>query len=153
MRRIALGTMLASAFLLAACGKAPPPPPPPPEAIQLEGIDYLVIKDNKLYGASCNFVAEGGGMSALVLAQELEAIIKLKGKIVRIPADKASRQLPEGARTRYVDSEHILILAPLPGGEATENGVVQSLPTSLAITDGLGRPQFSAKGQVQCKPM
>lgn len=149
MRAMALGLI----FLIAACSAAPPPPPPPGKAIQLEEIDYLAIKANKLYGAGCNFVADGGGLAALVLAQEKEAIIKLDGKIVRIPADKASQILPETARTRYLDAERILILAPIPNTVPTENGVVQSLPVSLAIIDPRGNPLFSAKGQVQCKPM
>ena len=149
MRAIALGLVVG----LAACSAPPPPPPPPGEAIKLEEIDYLAIKANKLYGAGCNFVADGGGLAALVLAQEKEAIIKVGGKIVRIPADTASQILPETARTRYLDAERILILAPIPNTVPTENGVVQSLPVSLAIIDPRGNPLFSAKGQVQCKPM
>lgn len=148
MRRSVLGVVL----LLAACGKNEPPPPPL-SAVQPEEIDYLVIKTEKLYGAGCNFVADGGGIAALAMAQEKEAIIKLKGKIVRIPADKNSQILPETARTRYVGPENILILAPLPDAKPIENGVVQTLATSLTITDPIGRIQFFAKGQVQCKPM
>jgi hypothetical protein len=153
MRRLALGGVLALTLLLSACGKAAPPPPPAPSSIQLEGIDYPAIKAGKLYGGGCNFVADGGGMSALVLAQETEAIIKLKGEIVRIPADTTSRLLPESARTRYANAKQTLILAPLPGAVPTENGVVQSLPVRLAIVDSAGQPQFNAKGLVQCKPM
>lgn len=148
MRGIALGLVL----LLAACGSAPPPPPPA-STIQPEPITYPDIKDNELYGAGCNFTPEGGGMSALVLAQEKEAILKLGGKIVRIPADKTSQILPETARTRYVGTNSILILAPLPDAKPVENGVVQSLATSLTIMDLQGRIQFFAKGQAQCKPM
>lgn len=149
MRRTVPGLML----LLAACGKAPPPPPPPLATIQPEPIGYFDIKNNELYGAGCNFAAEGGGMSALVLAQEKEAILKLKGQIVRIPADKKSQILPETARTRYLGPDRILILAPLPGAKPIENGVIQSLATSLTILDPQGRIQFFAKGVVQCKPM
>lgn len=149
MRKLVPGLVL----LLAACSAPPPPPPPPASVVQPEEIDYLAIKTNKLYGGGCNFVAEGGGISALVLAQEKEAIIKLKGQIVRIPADTGSQILPETARTRYAGAEHILILAPIPGTPPTENGVIQSLATSLTILDPQGRIQFFAKGQVQCKPM
>ena len=149
MRRGVLGLV----FLLAACGGSAPPPPPPASTVQPEPINYPVIKANDLYGAGCNFVAEGGGLSALVLAQEKEAIIKLKGKIVRIPADKKSQILPETARTRYIGPDNILILAPLPGAQPIEAGMVQSLGTSLTIMDLQGRIQFFTKGQVQCKPM
>ena len=51
-------------------------------------------------------------MAAIVLAQEKEAIIKLDGKLVRIPTDTGSQILPETARTRYSGPDHILILAP-----------------------------------------
>ena len=148
MRRIALGLV----FLLVAC-KAAPPPAPAPQAIQPEGIDYPAIKAHKLYGNGCNFVAEGGGLAALVLAQEKEAILKLAGKIVRIPADTSSQLLSDFARTRYADASHILILAPIPGGTAVVNGQVQNVPVRLAIVDAAGRPEFTAKGLVQCKSM
>ncbi|MEI6642024.1 MAG: hypothetical protein WCL10_08295 [Novosphingobium sp.] len=121
--------------------------------IQPEPIDYFAIKENELYGAGCNFVAVDGGMSAIALAQEKEAIIKLKGKIVRIPADKKSQILPETARTRYLGPDHILIIAPLPGAKPIESGVIQTMGTSLTILDPQGRIQFFAKGQVQCKPL
>lgn len=149
MRGIALGLVL----LLAACGSSGPPPPPPTSAVQPEPIDYFVITKNKLYGSGCNFVADNGGMTALVLAQEKEAIFKLKGQIVRVAADKTSQILPESAHSRYSDDKYTVLLAPIPGTEPKENGVIQSLPTSLAIMDPKGRVQFAAKGTVQCKPM
>lgn len=149
MRGIALGL----ALLLAACGPGAPPPPPPATTIQPEPITYPDIKDNKLYGGGCNFTPEGGGMSALALAQEGEAIIKVKGKIEHIPADKKSQILPETARTRYLGPERILLIAPLPDAKPIENGVVKTLATSLTIMDTRGRIQFFAKGVVQCKPM
>jgi len=147
------GIALVPVLLLAACGSGGPPPPPPASTIQLEPIDYFVITNNKLYGAGCNFVAENGGMSALVLAQEKEAIFKLKGEIVRVAADKKSQNFPESAHSRYSDAKYTVLLAPLPGTDPVENGVVQTLATSLAIMDPQGRVQFSAKGTVQCKPM
>jgi hypothetical protein len=152
MRKTAGIALFVLPFVLASCGRGAPPLPPL-NAIQPEGIDYFVIKSNKLYGGGCNFVADGGGMNAIVLAQEKEAIVKLDGKIVRIPADTGSQLLPETSRTRYADAAHILILAPVPGGRSLVNGVVQSLDTRLMITDAHGRTQFAAKGQVQCKPM
>lgn len=149
MRGIALGLVL----LLAACGGSGPPPPPPATTVQPEPITYPDIKDNELYGGGCNFTPEGGGMSALALAQEGEAIIKVKGKIERIPADKKSQILPETARTRYLGTDRILLIAPLPDAKPIENGVVKTLATSLTIMDPQGRIQFFAKGVVQCKPM
>lgn len=138
MHRGALAFALGSVFLLAACSKAAPPLPPL-NVIKPEEIDYPTIKANNLFGSGCNFVADGGGLAALVLAQEKEAIIKLDGKIVRIPADTGSQILPATARTRYVNADHILILAPIPGGPPAEIGQIQSLPIRLAIVDKAGR--------------
>lgn len=149
MRGIALGLVL----LLAACGKSGPPPPPPLSTIQPEPIDYFVITNNKLYGSGCNFVPENGGMAALLLAQEKEAIFKIKDTVVRVAADKKSQNFPEGAHSRYSDGKYTVLLAPLPGAEPIENGLVQMLGTSLTIMDPQGRIQFFAKGSVQCKPM
>ena len=67
--------VLVPVLLLAAYGEPAPPPPPPASKVQPEPITYPDIKDNKLYGADCNFTPEGGGMSALALEQEGEAII------------------------------------------------------------------------------
>lgn len=149
MRGIALGMVL----LLAACGPGAPPPPPPASTIQPEPIDYLVITNNKLYGGGCNFVAENGGLSALVLAQEKEAVFKLKDQIVRVAADKKSQNFPASAHSRYSDSKYTVLLAPLPGAEPVESGEVQTLGTSVTIMDPQGRIQFFAKGSVQCRPM
>ncbi len=147
MRRLILGIPL----LLAACNAAPPSPPA--NAVEPGRIDYFDITQNKLYGSGCNFVGEGGGMGAILLAQAKQAVLKLNKKIVQIAADKTSRPLKQGSWTRYTDPAYTLTLTPIEDGKGVVNGVVEMLSAQMTLTDAAGKVLFSAKGQAQCKPM
>lgn len=135
--------------LLTACNS----PAPPANTVTLGTIDYFDITKNKLYGGGCNFVGEGGGMGAILLAQAEQAVIKLDEKIVLIPADTTSTPLKQGSWTRYHDAAHTLELKPVAEGKSTVNGVVETLPARMTLADGQGAMQFAAIGQAQCKPM
>jgi hypothetical protein len=148
MRNLAFGLLV----LLAACSE-PAPPPPPANAIEPGTIDYFDITKNKLYGSGCNFVADGGGMGAILLAQGAQAVLKLDRKLVKIAADKASKPLKQGSWTRYSDPAYTLTLNPVEDGKGKVNGVVEMLTAQMTLSDGAGKVLFTAKGQAQCKPM
>ncbi len=148
MRKLAMGFL----FLLAACSD-PAPPPPPANALEPGTIDYFDITKNKLYGSGCNFVADGGGMGAILLAQEAQAVLKLDRKLVKIAADKASKPLKQGSWTRYKDPTYTLTLTPVEDGKGKVNGVVEMLTAQMTLTGAAGKVLFTAKGQAQCKPM
>ncbi len=148
MRKLAMGFLL----VLASCSE-PAPPPPPANAIEPGTIDYFDITQNKLFGSGCNFVADGGGMGAILMALEAEAVLKLNGKLVKIAADKASKPLKQGSWTRYADPAYILALTSVDDGKGKVNGVVEMLTAQMTLSDGAGKALFTAKGQAQCKPM
>ena len=148
MRALILGFPL----LLAACTPAAPPPPPG-NAIELGIIDYFDITQNKLYGSGCNFVGEGGGMGAILLAQGKQAVLKLGNKIVQIPADKTSKPLKQGSWTRYTGPAYTLTLSPIKDGKGVVNGVVEMLSAQMTLSDPGGKVLFTTTGQAQCKPM
>lgn len=148
MRKLAMGFVL----MLTACSD-PAPPLPPTNAIEPGTIDYFDITKNKLYGSGCNFVADGGGMGAILMALEADAVLKLNGKLIKIAADKASKPLKQGSWTRYKDPAYTLTLAPVDDGKGKVNGVVEILTAQMTLSDGAGKVLFTAKGQAQCKPM
>ena len=147
MRALFLGFPL----LLAAC--SPAPPPPPTNAVEPGRIDYFDITNNKLYGSGCNFVGEGGGMGAILLAQAKQAVLKLDNKIVQIPADKASKPLKQGSWTRYTGPAYTLTLSPIEDAKGSVNGVVEMISAQMTLTDPKGKVLFTTKGKAQCKPM
>ena len=147
MRALILGFPL----FLAAC--SPAPPQPPANALEPGRIDYFDITNNKLYGSGCNFVGDGGGMGAILLAQAKQAVLKLDNKIVQIPADKASKPLKQGSWTRYTGLAYTLTLFPIEDAKGSVNGVVEMISAQMTLTDPKGKVLFTTKGQAQCKPM
>jgi hypothetical protein len=148
MRKLAMGFLL----MLAACSE-PAPPAPPANAIEPGTIDYFDITKNKLFGSGCNFVADGGGMGAILMALEADAVLKLDGKLVKIAADKTSKPLKQGSWTHYKDPAYTLTLTPVEDGKGKVNGVVEMLTAQMTLSDAAGKVLFTAKGQAQCKPM
>ncbi len=148
MRHLAFGLVV----ILAACSD-PAPPPPPANAVEPGRIDYFDITQNKLYGSGCNFVAEGGGIGAILMALEADAILKIGGKLVKIPADKTSKPLKQGSWTRYAGPAYTLTLAPVADGKGKVVGVVETLAAQITLRDPSGKTLFAAKGEAQCKPM
>lgn len=126
---------------------------PPAKAIAPQAIDYFDIKDNKLVASGCNFVADGGGMGAIAMAQADRAVIKLDGKIVALAADKGSTRLPQEAWSHYSGKEYALTLTLVQGGKRVMNGVIEMIDAHLVVTDPHDQVVYDSKGSVQCKPM
>lgn len=165
MRRLSVLLPLAA---LAACGpqaprqsdaeaiaqvKAAQAAKPPARPIAPQPILYFDVTQHKLYGSGCNFVPDGGGMGALVLAQPERAVLKLEDAIVTLAADKGGARLPQGAWTHYSGKAHTLSLTRLGDRPDAQNGVVTLLRAQVTITDPHDRVVYAAKGDLQCKPM
>ncbi|HQS95034.1 MAG: hypothetical protein B7Y31_05385 [Novosphingobium sp. 16-62-11] len=121
----------------------------PVEPISPQAILYPDISKHKLHGTGCAFVAEGGGIGAVLLAQDERGVLKLNGEIQILAPDTGSAKLPKGSWSRYSGKEYALTL--------TASGPVEAVGTSehfdgkLVITDEFERPVYSAIGNVQCK--
>ncbi len=153
--------------LLAACHKAPQQSDDaaiaqveaaqkeraPAREISPQVIDFFDISKGKLTGSGCNFVPDNGGMGAVLLAQEDRGIIKLDGQIVVLAADKGSAKLPQHGWSHYTGREWALTLTRIDDGKAKAMGVIDSFDGQLVISDADSRPVYTAKGNVQCKPM
>ncbi|MCW1986177.1 UNVERIFIED_ORG: hypothetical protein M2348_001927 [Sphingomonas sp. R1F5B] len=164
MRSIVLALPL---VLLAACHKAPQQSDDaaiaqveaaqkeraPAQEISPQVIDFFDITKGKLTGSGCNFVPDNGGMGAVLLAQEDRGLIKIKDQIVVLAADKGSAKLPQHGWSHYTGREWALTLTRIDDGKAKTMGVIDSFDGQLVISDADSRPVYTAKGNVQCKPM
>lgn len=118
---------------------------PPAKPISPQPMAYMEISQNKLYGAGCNFVPDGGGLGAIVLAQHDRAFLKLDGKIVTLASDAGSTKMPQGSWSRYSGREHALTLTRVGEGEG------DAFVGRVVITDPYDQVVYQARGTVQCK--
>lgn len=122
---------------------------PPLEAIEPQPILYPDITRHKLHGTGCAFVADGGGIGAILLAQDTRGVIKLKGEVEVLAPDAGAAELPKGGRSRYTGKTHALSLTPT--GPVQSVGTEDRFKGRLVITDAFERPVYEATGDVQCK--
>jgi len=118
---------------------------PPIVPITPKPILFPDIKRAALYGPGCAFVAEGGGMGAVLLTENKRAAIKPKDEIVILASDPGSTPMPQGTWSRYVGKAYALTLTRADGGtDGAWNG-------KLVVTDPGDQIVYEASGQVQCK--
>ena len=122
---------------------------PPVQPIVPQAILYPDITQNSLHGTGCAFVAEGGGMGAVLLAQDERAYIKVEGSIVALASDAGSARMPNGSWSRYTGKEYALVIAAqgtaIPASDADKFG------GTLVISDRFERPVYQASGNFQCR--
>ena len=123
---------------------------PPPEQLSPEPILYPDIEQNDLFGAGCNFVAEGGGMGAIALAKPDVGYMKRSGKLLTFAADKGSAQQPLGSWRKYDGKKYgfILDLESKTGEQAGIETV--NFPARLTVRDGRGQKVYESVGTAQC---
>lgn len=126
---------------------------PPARPITPQVIDFFDITNHKLTAAGCNFVADGGGMGGVLMAQGERAILKLDGQLVILAADKGSARLPQEAWSRYSGKEYALTLTRVKDGKASKAGIIEMFDAQVTVTDPHDQVVYDARGQAQCKPM
>ena len=123
---------------------------PPVLAVVPEKILYPDIEKNDLFGTSCAFAPEGGGLGAIALAMEDEGYLKLDGEIVRLAADKGSGDLPMGAHRKY-DGKANSFRRELDEPAGRQDGIETiNYPARLTILDASDRVVYEASGISQC---
>lgn len=123
---------------------------PPPVALAPQKILYPDIEEHDLFGAGCNFVPEGGGIGAIVLAQPGRAVMKIDEEIMIFAADKGSAQQPLGTWRQYDSREYGIELAIAEGQGEQAGSETVDFPAELTIHDGNDRVVYEAKGLAQC---
>lgn len=122
---------------------------PPVKPLDPQPIHYPDIKDHKLHGTGCAFVAEGGGLGAVLLAQDKRGVIKLNGEVIILAPDTGSAKMPKGAWSRYTGKANALTLTA--AGPITPVGGAEEFDGKVVITDAFERPVYESGGHVQCK--
>jgi hypothetical protein len=131
-------------FTLGACTD-----PAPIETLALQPILSPDITKHRLHGTGCAFVAQGGGIGAVLLAQDKRGVIKIANAVIILAPDTASVPLPMGSWSRYTGEEYALSLTA--SGAITPLGTGQQFKGQLVITDELERLVYKASGDVQCR--
>lgn len=121
--------------------------PPPLVPVSPQPILFPDIRKASLYGPGCAFVAEGGGLGAIVMTQEKRAAIKLSDELVILASDPGSTKMPQGTWSHYVGKKRSLTLTRLDSGKNAD----AEWRGKLVITDAGDRVVFEAEGLVQCK--
>ena len=122
----------------------------PPQPITLEPIGYPEIEKHGLFGASCAFAPEGGGLGAHVLAKEDGAYLKLDGQLERLAPDPGSPELPLGARGKYDGKRNSLIL-DIAQAEGEQSGTeTVNYPARLIVRNERDQVVYEANGIAQC---
>ena len=111
---------------------------------------YPDIEKYELFGTSCAFVPEGGGLGAIALAMEDSGYLKLDGEIVRLAADKGSPELPMSARAKY-DGKAQSFSLTLDEAAGKQQGIETiNYPARLVIRDTVDHTVYEATGIAQC---
>lgn len=119
---------------------------PPAKPLTPQPILFPDIRAASLYGPGCAFVAQGGGLGAIVMTQAKRAAIKPAEEVVILAADPGSTQMPNGTWSHYVGKEHALTLT-----RQSECSDASNWTGKLVITDARDQVVYEATGLVQCR--
>lgn len=122
---------------------------PPVRPLDLQPILYPDITQNKLHGTGCAFVADGGGLGAVFLAQDKRGVIKHGDHVLILAPDAGSARMPKGSFSRYTGKEHAVTLTAV--GPFKPVGTTEQFKGKMVVTDAFERPVYEATGDVQCK--
>ncbi len=156
--------LLVPLALLAACGEDKPTEAESAERIaEIERVNegvalpidpepilYPDIEQAGLFGASCAFAPEGGGMAPILLAMEDAAHMKIDGEIASFAPDAGVQKGPQIAWTKYDGKAASLNLGlGKELGQEGDGGVVR-YEARLTLRDGKERIVYDAVGEAQC---
>lgn len=120
---------------------------PPPRPLALQPILFPDIQRHALYGAGCAFVADGGGLGAVVMTDPKRAAIKPGDELEMLASDPGSGSMPLGTWSRYVGKVHALTLTRTGEKKASD----AQFAGKLVVTDAFDHVVHEASGLIQCK--
>lgn len=117
--------------------------------IDLEPIRLPDIEKHQLYGTSCAFAAEGGGLGAVAIAMEDAGYLKIRKEVRRFAADKGSAKLLFGMHVQHDGLANSFDLEP--SGEMPQAiGGSVTFPGKLTVRDDHERVVYERAGEIQC---
>lgn len=124
---------------------------PPLIEVVPDPILYPDIEAHDLYGLTCSY-APGTSMGARVIAREVDAYVKIDGRMVRLAADPGSRELPAGSRSLYNGREYSLRLEIDTEQEIEQpnDGEATLYEGTVRLRDRWDRVVYQGTGAVNC---
>jgi hypothetical protein len=111
---------------------------------------YPEIEKNEIYGTSCAFAPDGGGVGAIAIAMADDGFMKLDDRLVRFAADVGSTALPSGARSKYSGRRYAFELT-LSGGEGKRVAAeATTYDGQLTVRASNGDTVYEQTGEIQC---
>lgn len=117
--------------------------------IELEPIRLPDIETHQLYGTSCAFAPEGGGLGAVAIAMEDAGYLKIGKEVRRFAADKGSVKLLFGTHAQHDGLTNSFDLEPV-GDIPQANGGSVTFPGRLTVRDDHERVVYERAGEIQC---
>ena len=142
---------LVLALLVSACGEqsSKVEQTSPNNAINPQKILYPDIEANNLYGLSCAFVPEGGGIGAIALAMPGGGYLKLDGEIRRFKPEKTGQAFGPPSMT-FVEQDLRFTLelnSEIPGNHG---GGTREYHARFGLMGADGDLLYEAGGISQC---
>ena len=120
---------------------------PPVLEVSPEPIGYPELERYDLMGTACNY-APGTSFGTRVVAREVDAYVKINGKMLRLAADPGARELPAGSRSLYSGKAYSLQLAITGHGKPASNGT--DYEGTVILRDAWGREVYEGTGLARC---
>lgn len=119
------------------------------QSIAPQKILYPDIEANKLYGLSCAFVPEGGGIGAIALAMPDSGYLKLDGAIEKFEPANADQDIGPPEMSFTGDSFAFTLGLDAESARNRGNETIE-YDARLTISKRQGSPIFEASGLAQC---
>ncbi|OJW68562.1 MAG: hypothetical protein BGO57_05700 [Sphingomonadales bacterium 63-6] len=117
--------------------------------IELEPIRLPDIEKHQLYGTSCAFAPEGGGVGAVAIAMEDAGYLKIRKEVRRFASDKGSAKLLFGTHVEHDGLANSFDLEPVGPVPEAELGSV-TFPGRITVRDDHERVVYQRSGEIQC---
>ena len=123
---------------------------PPAIPIVPQQIRYPDIEKHNLYGVSCAFAPDGGGLGAIALAMREAGYMKIDGTLERFAPDAGSTEMPLGTRAKYDGTSHSFRLDFLDEKGRQSGMETIDYKAHLVVRNSSDIVVYEAEGIVQC---
>jgi len=159
--------VVALPFLLAGCGDSLTPEEqraaderdiaaveasqdPPVVPVEPQPIRYPDIEKHEIYGASCAFSPDGGGLGAIAISMAGAGFMKIDGNVLRFAPDAGSDEQQLGTRVKY-DGRSYSYSLRIDDGQSVRSGYeTTNYKAQLILRDSTDREVYKASGTAQC---
>lgn len=113
-------------------------------------IGYPDMEKHGIYGASCAFAPEGGGLGAVAISMADVGYMKINGTMLRFAPDVGSDEQQLGTRVKYDGRKYSYSLRIDESRSARSGYETTSYKAELLVRDSADRQVYKASGSAQC---